>query len=926
MKRSLIIHFLVLFASLCFAQNAWINEIHYDNASTDANEFIEVVIENAGDYTLADFKLTLYNGNGGSTYGSQTLDNLTVGSTTDNFTFYYWSHAGIQNGNLDGTEPDGMALDYNGTVIPGQFLSYEGTITASGGPADGMISTDIGVAEDGSTTSGQSLQLGGSGNNYDSFFWQTPLTATPGAINANQLLSSVINPEPSSHVTGFTIGTITSSSIQLKWTGATGDQLPTRYLILGKIGDKAFATVKDSLPVVNDNDWSDSTAAFNITHKDGADSIVISGLNEFTEYSFKIYSYTNSGENIDYKTDGDIPETSGTTTGLILTAISEIRQDMAAFIDLTVKVSGTITYIGSTGFYLQDDSAAWSGIYIYSASATDNFALADTVVIVGVVDEYYGVSEITDLKEWKIVANNAAMPKPLKVSTGDFAQEKYESMLMQVTEAECMSIVGSEWTVDDSSGPCTIDDYLYSFTPTLGAIYTIRGIGNYYDGDSKYKLAPRSEADVELITNAPIITDIGTSTRVPLADEAFVDTVKIKAKAALSAVKLYYIINGEEAEMDSVDMIALPGDSIYYGKIPESAYVDGDAVKYWVYAEDVAGENTDGNHHGFFAGTTSIISFKQWIDNTELLYEDYYVRTTGVATVGDSVFSNTSMNFYIQDEEPAAVNIFKLDDGGSVDIIPGHQYTVTGLITQYGGVIEVMPDAPETDVIDGGEAEMPEPFVLDMATLLSGGEVFEGLLFKIDSVDIVVSGDNDSWPVNNQYNADIMISDDGGASQLILHLDKDTDIPGKSEPDWPQNITGIFGQYDDTAPYTEGYRIVPRSINDFETPPNAIKEIATIIPDKLILYSAYPNPFNPEVTIPFNIPVDMVGAQAKKVMIFNTLGQIVKEYTLSNIKAGLNAVVWNGRSGEGNQVSSGLYFAVLQVNNLRQSTKLLLLK
>ena len=920
MKRILIVPFLLIFESLVFAQNAWINEIHYDNYSTDVNEFIEVVIEDAGSYTLSDFTVTLYNGNGGGSYGSTlTLDNYTVGATVDNFTFYYniYPANGIQNG-----PPDGMCLDYQGTVISGQFLSYEGTFTASGVPADGMTSSDIGVEEPGST--GKSLQLGGSGKNYDAFVWQDTLAATTGAINANQAFSSIINPEPSNHVTGFTTGTVTSSSIQLKWTGATGDQLPGRYLVLGKIGDKAFATVKDSLPVANDADWSDSTFAINITHKDGPDSLDISGLDEFTTYDFRIYSYTNSGADIDYKMDGDIPETSGTTSGLTLTAISTIRQDMAGYLDQVVKVSGTVTYKKSSGFYLQDASVPWSGIYVYAQSATSNFKLADTVVITGTVTEYSTMSEIQNLTSWTIVANDATMPKALVVPTSDLAQEQYESMLMQVNDAECLSF-GDDWTVDDGSGSCIVDDYYLSdYEPTVGALYNIKGINSVYN--DIFKLAPRTEADIELIINGPVITEIGVSAKVPLENEAFVDTVKVKAKATLSTVRLCWIINGDDENIDSVSMTPLPGDSIFYGEIPETAYLSDDAVEYWVYAEDVVGEKTEGNHHGFFAGLTQISIFKQWLDS-ELLYENYYVRTYGVATVGDSVFSNTSMNFYIQDMEgdiPAAVNVFG-PGGGAVDIIPGHQYTVTGVITPYNGIVEVMPDDPETDVIDEGEAEMPEPFILDMATLLSGGEAFEGLLFQIENVDTVASEDNDPWPINHNDNADIMVSDDDGTSQLILHLDKDTDIPGTTEPSWPQHITGIFGQYDETAPYTSGYQIIPRSINDFDTP-TAIEDLTTVIPDELILYPAYPNPFNPTATIPFNIPFDMVSEQVKKITIYNTLGQVVREYTLSNMKAGLNTVKWNGRSNEGNQVSSGLYFAVLQVSTLRQSTKLLLLK
>jgi len=118
------------------AQNVWINEIHYDNSGTDADEFIEIVLENPGNYTLSNFSIVLYNGNNGASYDTRTLDQYTVGTTVGNFKFYWFNYtaagASIQNG-----APDGLALAYNGTVITGQFLSYEGTLTAVDGPAAG---------------------------------------------------------------------------------------------------------------------------------------------------------------------------------------------------------------------------------------------------------------------------------------------------------------------------------------------------------------------------------------------------------------------------------------------------------------------------------------------------------------------------------------------------------------------------------------------------------------------------------------------------------------------------------------------------------------------------------------------------------------------------------------------------------------------
>ena len=85
-------------------QNAWINEIHYDNNSGDSNEGVEVVIENPGDYTLSDFTVTLYNGSNQSSYGTHDLDDFTPGNTENGFTLYYKMISGIQNG-----APDGLA-------------------------------------------------------------------------------------------------------------------------------------------------------------------------------------------------------------------------------------------------------------------------------------------------------------------------------------------------------------------------------------------------------------------------------------------------------------------------------------------------------------------------------------------------------------------------------------------------------------------------------------------------------------------------------------------------------------------------------------------------------------------------------------------------------------------------------------------------
>lgn len=162
---------------------AWINEFHYDNDGGDVNESIEVVLKNAGNYTLSDISVSLYNGGDFKVYTTKTLDEFTPGIVYGDYTYYsiVLPANGIQNGS-----PDGLALSYQGTLITGQFLSYEGIFTATDGPANGIESTDIGVSEPGDTPIGYSLQLAGHGTAYSDFSWQEPAQSTLGAINNGQ--------------------------------------------------------------------------------------------------------------------------------------------------------------------------------------------------------------------------------------------------------------------------------------------------------------------------------------------------------------------------------------------------------------------------------------------------------------------------------------------------------------------------------------------------------------------------------------------------------------------------------------------------------------------------------------------------------------------------------------------------------------------
>jgi endonuclease I len=187
----------------------FINEIHYDDrtSSGDTGERIEVVAT-AGE-SLSGYRIYLYNGTSSPT-AATFYDNdlvpagslVACGATVRIATVTYPVN-GIQNGSYDG-----MALvNPSGQVV--QFLSYEGVIKASNGPAAGRTSVNLPVSETNSTLAGTSLQLGGTGTGSASFTWRASATQRFNACNNSQVFSApnppptVIGTTPANGATGF---------------------------------------------------------------------------------------------------------------------------------------------------------------------------------------------------------------------------------------------------------------------------------------------------------------------------------------------------------------------------------------------------------------------------------------------------------------------------------------------------------------------------------------------------------------------------------------------------------------------------------------------------------------------------------------------------------------------------------------------------
>ena len=88
------------------------------------------------------------------------------------------------------------------------------------------------------------------------------------------------------------------------------------------------------------------------------------------------------------------------------------------------------------------------------------------------------------------------------------------------------------------------------------------------------------------------------------------------------------------------------------------------------------------------------------------------------------------------------------------------------------------------------------------------------------------------------------------------------------------------------------------------------------------LYANYPNPFNPETNISFNLK----DSGNVKLEIYNIKGQKVKTLLNNKLEAGKHSLVWNGTNSNNKPAASGVYFFRMEADNKTLVHKCILMK
>jgi hypothetical protein len=461
----------------------FINEIHYDNASTDTGEAVEIAGPAGTD--LSGWELVLYNGNGGGAYNTNNLSGIIPDQQGGYGTIVFpYPTNGIQNG-----APDGLALvDNNGSVL--QFLSYEGSFSAVDGPAAGLTSTDIGVAESSSTLVGYSLQLSGLGPTYGDFVWREPQPATFGDPNIDQYFAPPANfpvsidcgstlyayqgnaasrtitaSDPDGTVVDISISDVTPYTDQITLDGvvpasAAGETASATLNVSGSI---ALGTYSVSITAINDDDPV-QTADCTLT-------VVVNPVLTIGEVQ-GVVSDTDDGTQVTSPYDGQYVTVQGV-----------IYQKTIA------KTSWGGSY---HGFFMQNTAATADGdpqtsdgIFVFMSTYTTLIGghvpqVGDEVVINARVDEYFNFTELVSARLEQLVDTgldvDSVVPAfevepPADLGDANRYWERHEGMRAQVPSGSLVlggrdvfpsTMDGEVWVMRGDYAPLAFRDDPYA--------------------------------------------------------------------------------------------------------------------------------------------------------------------------------------------------------------------------------------------------------------------------------------------------------------------------------------------------------------------------------------------------------------------------------------------------------------------------------
>ena len=637
---------------------------------------------------------------------------------------------------------------------------------------------------------------------------------------------------------------------------------------------------------------------------------------------------------------------------------SEVEEsDFSYLLGDTVTLEGIVTmptglsYAGSgIKFIYQDENGGpWSSILSYDpdSSAFPVLFEGDRVQCTGYVYEYSpgpgGLTELFITEPINIVSVGVQLPDTVDVNTGDLRwpteAEQWGTVMVRATDAIVVEndLDYGEWTIDDGSGKVKVDDDSDSISvwqeavgrPPVGSyVSSIRGwvynhYGSYADS-STYKIEPLYVSDIEFGAGPPNIMDVSRDPCSPGTVDNVVVSANITDNSTISEASLYYRVN--EGSWNIISMSNTEDDS-WSGSIPASG-IENAFVEYFVKASDDGVDQSEikfsefpdtenGNYLGYTTSNEELtlqhVQFSPW-PNGESPYNGCEVTVMGIVTA-DSAQYNSGYGAYAFQSESAQWSGVVFDGWDNSILHRGDEITVTGMVEdfdpeyhfKYDGNTKLIDISEVTVHSSGNTIAAMSVSTADLAQDAEEVESYEGCLVTIS--DVTISGINDyDWSIVDGSGIECLIDDDMATMAADNYLSTLEDGTTLSQ------VTGLLN-------FSYGtYKIQIRDMADLGQ--LGIDENFETIPSRYALHNNFPNPFNPETQIRFEVGME----ENVQLIIYDLLGRKVRTLVNENYSPGMYVIRWDAMNDNRNPVSSGAYIYRIKAGEFIDHKKMILMR
>ncbi|MEF8826093.1 MAG: 5'-nucleotidase C-terminal domain-containing protein [Halapricum sp.] len=228
-----------------------------------------------------------------------------------------------------------------------------------------------------------------------------------------------------------------------------------------------------------------------------------------------------------------------------------------------VTTTGVVTAVNEDGFFVQDGTGAFSGLYVTGETTV---SAGDQVELTGQVEESYGLTQLNvSVSDGSVtVSGSAPVPDPVTVSTTNVSSEAYEGVLVRVTNVTVTGAPSSstygEWFVDDGTGEARIDDVTVgdvSAPDESGGMISALVGPTYYSFDN-FKIQPKSIHNYTASTADQAQPDIDGANLTVLS----YNDIQTAASNPTAMGRLVGAVNDRRAAIDHPTLVVGGGDQV----------------------------------------------------------------------------------------------------------------------------------------------------------------------------------------------------------------------------------------------------------------------------------------------------------------------------------------------------------------------------